>query len=137
MVVCYAQEHDTFVFNPLKYNEIVGFMGFERNNKYLAFKTKNITSSRDTGARCDEAGKMKTIDILNKIIGSVEYTKENTQMLKDESGKNVLREAISHTELCVIQEMLLRYYNKTKRNGIQWFMTPEMALEYKMYKIFV
>lgn len=133
----YAEENKIFAFNPLKYNEIVGFMGFERNNKYLTFKTKNITSSRDTGARCDEAGKMKTIDILNKIIGSVEYTKENTQMLKDESGKNVLREAISHTELCVIQEMLLRYYNKTKRNGIQWFMTPEMALEYKMYKIFV
>jgi hypothetical protein len=133
----YSQEHGTFSFDASEYNEIVGFMGFERNNKYLTFKTKNITSSRDTGARCDEAGKMKTIDILNKIIGTVEYTKENTQMLKDETGKKVLREAISHIELCVIQEMLLRYYNKTKHNNIFWFMTPEMALEYKMYKIFV
>jgi hypothetical protein len=47
-----------------KYNNIIGFIGYEKKNKYLVFKTKNMESLRDTGARCDEAGKSKTLALL-------------------------------------------------------------------------
>jgi len=123
-------------FKISDYNTMVGFMGYEKNNKYLIFKTKDMLSSRDTGARCDEAGKNKTIQILNKIFGEEKYTKENTKLLKDES-KNIIQEAVGHVELCVIQEFILRFFDRIKKNDKKWFLTPEMALYYKLYIIHV
>jgi len=118
------------------YNQIIGFIGYEKSNNYLVFKTKDMLAKRDTGARCDEAGKNKTLDILNKIVGEEKYTKENTKILKDED-KNVVQEAIGHVELCVLQEFLLRYFDKIRRNGKKWFFTPEMAIYHKLYTIHV
>ena len=118
------------------YNNIIGFMGYEKSNKYLVFKTKDILSKRDTGARCDEAGKTKTLDILNKIIGEEKYTKENTKIIKDEN-KNVIQEAMGHTELCVLQEFILRYFDRIRKDGKKWFFTPEMAIYHKLYTIHV
>jgi superfamily II DNA or RNA helicase len=118
------------------YNNIVGFIGFEKNYKYLIFKTKDMLSKRDTGARCDESGKTKTIQILNKIIGEEKYTKENTKIIKDEKG-DILQEAIGQVELCIWQEFILRYYDKIKQNNKKWFITPELAIYYKLYNFFI
>jgi hypothetical protein len=111
-------------------------MGYEKNNKYLVFKTKDILSKRDTGARCDEAGKTKTLEILNKIIGEEKYTKENTKIIKGDD-KNVIQEAMGHTELCVLQEFILRYFDRIRKDGKKWFFTPEMAIYHKLYTIHV
>jgi len=119
-----------------KYNKIIGFIGYEKKNKYLVFKTKNITSVRDTGARCDEAGKSKTLTILNEIIGENKYTNETTRIQKDTDG-NVIREALNHAELCVIQEFILRYYDSIGKDNKKWFFTPEMAIYHNLYKIIV
>jgi len=118
------------------YNTIVGFIGYEKSNKYLVFKTKDMLAKRDTGARCDEAGKNKTMDILNKIVGEERYTKENTKILKNED-KNIMQEAVGHVELCVLQEFILRYFDKIRRNDKKWFFTPEMAIYHKLYTIHV
>jgi hypothetical protein len=123
-------------FKISDYNVIVGFMGYEKNNKYLTFKTKDMLSARDTGARCDEAGKNKTIQILNKIIGEEKYTKENTKIIKDDD-KNVIQDAMGHVELCIIQEFILRYFDRIRKNNKKWFLSPEMALYYKLYTIHV
>ena len=123
-------------FKISDYNTIVGFMGYEKNNKYLIFKTKDMLAPRDTGARCDEAGKTKTMQILNKILGEDKYTKENTKIQKDDD-KNVVQEAIGHIELCVIQEFVLRYFDKIKKKDKKWFLSPEMALYFKLYTVHV
>jgi hypothetical protein len=123
-------------FKISDYNVIVGFMGYEKNNKYLTFKTKDMLSARDTGARCDEAGKNKTIQILNKIIGEEKYTKENTKIIKDDD-KNVIQDAMGHVELCIIQEFILRYFDRIRKNDKKWFLSPEMALYFKLYTIHV
>ena len=99
-------------FKISDYNTIVGFMGYEKNNKYLIFKTKDMLSTRDTGARCDEAGKNKTIQLLNKIIGEEKYTKENTKLLKEKDG-TVIQQTMGQIELCILQEFILRFFNKT------------------------
>ena len=109
------------------YNQIIGFVGYEKGNKYLIFKTKNLDSSRDTGARCDEAGKSKTLTLLNKILGTEKYTSENTKKIVGKDNV-VIQEAILQTELCVIEEYYLRYFNFIEKNGLKWFFTPEMAL---------
>lgn len=119
-----------------QYGNIVGFLGYEKHYKYLVFKTKDMSAPRDTGARCDEAGKTKTLTVLNSILGEQKYTKENTKIQKDESGKNVIKEAIGLQELCVIEEFTLRYYNKTRKDGKKYFFTPEMAIYFELYKIY-
>ena len=126
------------------YNTVIGFMGYEKNNANLSFKTKNLDSTRDTGARCDEVGKGKMLetDPANKdykksmkfILGITKYTQESTKKIVDKD-KNVIQEAISQIELCVIEEFYMRYYNETKKNGVKWFLTPEMALYHGLYKI--
>jgi len=113
------------------FNKIIGFIGYEKNNRYLVFKTKDITAKRNTGARCDEAGKQKTLDLLNNILGEEKYTKENTKMLKEKDG-TIIQEAMSQTELCVLQEFVLRYFDQIKKNEKRWFLTFEFALFLKI-----
>jgi hypothetical protein len=121
---------------PDDFNKIVGFIGYEKSNRYLVFKTKDMTSKRDTGARCDEAGKLKTLNKLNEIIGENKYTNENTKIKKDENG-NIISEAVGQTELCVLEEFILRYFNTLKRENKKYFFTPEMAIWHKLYTVFV
>jgi phage-related minor tail protein len=93
-----------------------------------------MASKRDTGARCDEAGKNKTINKINEILGDIKYTTENTKAQKATADEPA-RDAISHAELCVLEEILLRYFNKIKKNNKKWFLTPEMAIYYKLYTV--
>ena len=119
------------------YNQVVGFMGYEKNNANLSFKTKNLDSTRDTGARCDEVGKGKMLETdpaskdykksIKFILGITKYTQESTKKLVDKD-KNVIHEAISQIELCIIEEFYMRYYNEIEQNGVKWFLTPEMAI---------
>ena len=119
-----------------EYNKIIGFIGYEKSNKYLVFKTKDLTAKRDTGARCDEAGKEKTMKKLNEILGEDKYTNETTKMQKDSSG-TVIREATGQIELCVMQEFILRFFEIIKKDNKKWFLTPELAIYFKLYTIFV
>ena len=127
---------ELFTFTPSEYNRFIGFIGYKKNNSALVFKTKDMDSTRDTGATCEESGKEKTIQKLNSIIGEDKYTSKNTKLEKDSDG-NVIREAIGQTELCIFQEFILRYYDIIKKGGKRWFLTPEMAIYYKLYKIIV
>jgi hypothetical protein len=115
------------------YNELIGFLGYDKQNKHIVFKTKNILSTRDTGARCDEAGKKNTIQNLNDILGSEIFTNENTKQIKEKN--KIIKESVGQIELCILQEFILRYYNKIKHNNKKWFLTPEMALYHKLYKV--
>ena len=108
-------ESPNLKFEKAEYNETIGFIGYTKNNNYLVFKTKNMNSQRDTGARCDEKGKGKTIELFNEIVGSEIFTKTNTTKIVSQ-------------ELCVYEEFVLRFFNENKRNGKKWFVTPEMAI---------
>lgn len=130
------QAKEMLIMKQEDYNNIVGFIGYEKKNRYFAFKTKDMTSKRDTGARCDESGKVKTIQKINEIVAKEKFTSKNTKLEKDDDG-NVIREAIGHLELCVFQEFILRYFNTIKKEGKLWFFTPEMALWHKLYTVFL
>jgi hypothetical protein len=125
-----------FTFDSKNYNRYIGFIGYKKNNSALVFKTKDMDSKRDTGATCEESGKEKSIQKLNLILGEEKYTSKNTKLEKNEDG-NVIREAIGQIELCILQEFILRYYDSIKKNEKKWFLTPEMAIYYKLYKIIV
>jgi hypothetical protein len=125
-----------FTFDLKDYNRYIGFIGYKKNNSALVFKTKDMDSKRDTGATCEESGKEKSIQKLNLILGEEKYTSKNTRLEKDEDG-NIIREAIGQIELCILQEFILRYYDVIKKDDKKWFLTPEMAIYYKLYKIIV
>jgi len=118
-------------FNPETYNKIVGFIGYEKSNRFLVFKTKDMTAKRDTGARCDEAGKAKNLARLNEIVGEEKYTNQSTKAIKDDDG-NIISEAVGNVELCVLEEFILRYFNEVKHDDKKWFFTPEMAIYHRL-----
>jgi hypothetical protein len=126
---------DYLLFTKTDYNKIIGFIGYEKKNRYLVFKTKDMDSIRDTGARCSDATKAKNITKLNEILNETKYTNENTKAEKDEDG-NVIIEAVGNVELCVMQEFILRYFNTINHDNKKWFFTPEMALYHKLYTIY-
>ena len=130
------------VFDKTKFNRVVGFIGYEKNNKYLTFKTKDIDSSRDTGARCDESGKEKTVKKLelfldkssfDKLIFRPKIDKDNA-IVVDKDEKPV-EEMIGHSEMCVLMELVLRYLNDVEKDSKKYFLTPELAIYYKLYKV--
>ena len=106
-------------FRLSEYNAIIGFLGFDKNNEELVFKTKSIAQLRNTGARCSEAGKKKTIELLNTLVGNQSYTDSS----------------INQIGLCIIQEMVLRYFHHTRKNEKKWFIPPEMAIYNNMFKM--
>jgi len=122
-------------FNRKDFNKYIGFIGYKKNNSALVFKTKDMDSSRDTGATCEESGKDKSIQKLNLIVGGEKWTKENTKQKKDEDG-NIINISIGQIDLCVLQEFILRYFEITNEGDKKWFLTPEMAIYHKLYKIF-
>ena len=95
-------------------NQYLGFIG-DFKNEYNIFKVKNMEDKRSKGARCDQAGKAETIKLLNAILEENKYTTANTK------GRN-------KKEFCVIQELVLRSFNKNKKNNKIWFLTPQEAI---------
>lgn len=112
-------------------NDIIGYIAYENTNKYLVFKTKNIFAKRNTGARCDESGKTKSIETFNKIFGEEKFTKENTKIIRDNKN-NIIQYAITQYELCILQELILRYYDKIKKDKKRWFFNSEEVVLYNI-----
>ena len=98
----------------LNVSNLIGFIDYENKHKYLVFKYKYTTLKRNAGARCDEAGKDRKIKLLNDIFGFEKYNKENTK-------------GIVQAELCSLQEMMFRKYDKSKKDGKTWFFCMENA----------
>ena len=123
-------------FNKNDYNQVVGFIGYKKGNKYMAFKTKDMNSKRDTGAICEDATKDKNLTKLNNIIGEEKYTIQSTKAVKDKDG-NIIQEPLGNTELCVLKEFIIRYFNAVDKDNKKYCLTPEMAIYHKLYTVFV
>lgn len=124
-------KNDTFkermLYDVNTYNDIIGYIEYNNTGQDVVFKTLNVKSHNDKGARCNQASKLSNIERLNTHLGENKYTKQNTQQIKE--GSKVVHDAISNTELCILEEFILRYYNVISHNGKQWFVTPERAIE--------
>jgi flagellar biosynthesis GTPase FlhF len=99
-------------------NNLIGFIGQDQKNRYLVFKVKDMTAKRNTGARCDEASKTKKVQILIELMG---------QDLFDTYTGGTTK-GLVQPELCSLQELLFRYYNKVKKNNKLWFFDFETAM---------
>ena len=103
------------------YNNIVGYIGSFKG-EFNIFKVKQLDVKRNKGARCDQTGKSEALNILNKIIGSEEYTGENTKRF-------------NQSLICILQEIYLRLYDLEEKNKKRWFLYPGEALLNNIEKI--
>ena len=79
--------------------------------------------------------KKKIMDILNELLNNNEaFTKNNTKQIKENNV--VIQEQMGVPELCIIQELIFRYYHQIRQNGKKWFLLPEIAIYIGIYKIF-
>ena len=95
-----------------KLNEIIGFSSLFKEEKNVAFKIKYTTKKRDTGSRCDQKGKKLILQIIDDILQNKTYSEKNNDKIK---GK----------ELCTDQELILRYFDKEKKQGLRWYFNLE------------
>ncbi len=111
-----------------EYNSLVGFMGPLKGEEINIFKVKKMNDKRSKGARCDQSGKSAAVGLLNQIVGKnekdeIKYTTEYAK------GKNRI-------EICILQEMYLRYFNEINKNNKRWFLSPEETIINDLEKIY-
>ena len=98
--------------NINSYNQFIGFtINFQ--NKLMSFKLKNLKEKRNKGARCDQSGKAKAIKNLMRVLN----INEPYEILKNNS----------QIEVCIKQEIILRYYQMINKNNKIWYLNSEIA----------
>ena len=106
-------------------NETIGFIG-NFKKKYNVFKIKNTTSKRDKGYRADQRGKRDILEVLNNLkipkISSKGKEKSKKYIVYNNENTSKISNA---KELCVDQEIILRYYDYIKKDGKRWFLSYE------------
>jgi hypothetical protein len=105
-------------------NRLIGFIGAEQKGRYLVFKVKDMEAKRNIGARCDEASKVKKVQILTEIMGLDDFAVYTT----NPGQKEATTKGLVQAELCSLQELLFRYYQLNKKNNKLWFFGYETAM---------
>ena len=78
----------------------------------MVFKVKDMNNARNRGARCDQASKTDNLLLLNNIIETQKYTKQ---------------QKLHKIVICILQEFYLRWFEYQKKNSKKWFVTPGQA----------
>mgnify|MGYP000188643104 CR=1 FL=1 len=95
-----------------KINQLIGFMAIYRDN--IRFKTKEMDMKRSKGKLCVNEGKRNIIKTLESILAIEGY-----------SMKTDVMNMMKPNQLCMIQELLLRFYDNTSKQGKYYFFTLE------------
>jgi hypothetical protein len=109
--VLFNKQLDKYVIDDDKINDIVGFINLFKNRE-MVFKIKDVRQARNnTGARCgDSTTKSESIKLLNILLGSTMYD-DSTEFM--------------NFGLCVMIEILMRYFTDIQKDGKVYFLTPE------------
>ena len=101
------------IISQKELNEIFGFIT-DFKKIYNIFKVKFLKAGHK-GARCDKSGKAEAIKMLNEILGEERFNSVNTK-------------GMNQTQICVYQELYLRYFNNERKDGKIWFLSPGNAI---------
>ena len=92
-----------------KTNEIIGFMTTTTSTTDIrTFKIKYMENHRRKGSRCDQSSKTDNINIIRNV----------TSVFDD------ILEGLNKHELCVLQELLFRFFDITKKDKKIWYVNP-------------
>jgi hypothetical protein len=128
----YAPSIKKFIVNKSKMNNLVGFMSTFKSGEII-FKTKVLTGKwNNKGVYCNIVGKKDILDRINEILDEPVYTNDfikqhyTEYVVKNRIQVEKIRDnGIYKNGLCVILEILLRYYNDTEHKGKIWFFDNE------------
>ena len=84
-------------------------MGLNKSSNIYEFKIKYTQDTKSTGAVVENKSKPQIIQILNDTIGNTAFNIKKDKLKK----KN---------ELCVIEELILRYYNNHNTKNAKTFL---------------
>jgi len=103
-------------------------------NGDVVFKTKDLREKRNNvGAYCGNAGKIDIMKRINTILGGEPvyndvFIEQKMECFIEKNGAKIPKTSyngIYKLGLCVILEVLLRYFNETNRDGKIWFFDLE------------
>jgi hypothetical protein len=110
-------------------NKYIGFIDYDARNREYVFKTRNTREKIFKGACCDEMGKSNTIELLNEITDTEEFTKDNTKTIKATATRRG-RPPLVQNILCIILELYMRHYDRINKDDCRWFYdTEEIKIE--------
>jgi hypothetical protein len=114
-------------------NKYVGFIGFEINKQYMAFKIKDTTEEKNTAYRCDQSGKNGILKRINNIEIGTAY--EGKRWIpkdpKKTKAENKYKTRDGAFELCIREEFTLRSFQRDetlKEGNKKWFLDTETAI---------
>jgi len=122
---------NTFSIKRTIIRDLVGFMHLFKSGDTV-FKTKDMTEKRNNkGAKCSSAGKKDLIIRLNEVLKENPYRQETT-LYNDDNAESILKGG-----LCVILEIVMRYYNDDpqSKDKAVWFFDLEKALANKIVSL--
>jgi superfamily II DNA or RNA helicase len=109
----FEKEIDRFDVEDDEINDIVGFTNMFKDRE-MVFRIKNVVQSRNNkGAVCgNSTTKADVVKLTNQLL------KTNVYDVKSE---------FFNFGMCVIIEMLMRYYTEIKKNGKVYYLNPEQT----------
>ena len=124
-----------FIVKKTKINNIIGFMSVFKTGETV-FKTKMLSGKwNNKGVYCNSLGKKDIIDRINMLLDEPVYSNE---FIKNKSYEIIIKRGIEMEKpiengiykpgLCVILEILLRYYNEIEYKGKIWFFDNEKSI---------
>jgi len=125
--------------NPsINLNDFIGFYTAIKNDyNDLTFKTKKITTKKIKGSskatRCDQIVRKDLVQELKNYLFDGSSDENLYNIKKDDKGG--IRK-MTHTELCIMEELLMRYNNNIKLNNKIWFLTPSQFISNKIETFF-
>ena len=125
-IVNYLLNNDNSIFSDEKelansLNHVIGVMDYFKDRK-VVFKRK-LVNKKHTGSRCDQ-----------NSGSSIKQFFEQEFDIVIEDTKKIVKKA---KQLCIDQEIIMRYFNNIKKDNKVWFFTLEetnLANQFRIYK---
>jgi hypothetical protein len=131
-----------------KFGAYVGFMGYKKITKggdsEIVFKFKEhseIFTINVLGKTCTEgSSNSERIEILNKVLRKLDERailfsiEDITLTEKNRKEGKTKKDMLSKEDLCLALELLLRLCEIRKTEQKLWFLTPELALYFDLYR---
>ena len=108
----------------MKLNNMLGFYSYF-NKKYLVFKTKDMSQTRNSGARCDQKTKSGIETEITELLKSANVDESLAPHSETKRGIAKTKKIQNAKELCADLEILHRYFDMKKKNGVKWYLTSE------------
>lgn len=119
-----VKEHVMEKIKGMKFNNMLAFNTYF-NNKYIVFKTRDMSQTRNSGARCDQKTKSGIEAEITELLKSAGVDASLAPHNETKKGIAKTKKIQNAKELCADLEMLHRYFDVKKKNGVKWYLTSE------------